>query len=329
MGQERKAKPDATITPRLASGNVFGGQETEYRLKVESSRPIQGRAIWRFAGGTATVAAGEAKLDVIPGKAASVTFKFQAPPVKEGVVLHTRLTVSAVDGGRKTVAVHDQDVWVFPKDPFASRTEWLKKLKIGLYDPAGATAKLLTASNVPFDLARDIDILGARQDGLVIVGEGVSFREERGLAAVLERLAASGVPVLCLAPADGELAIPGIGGPAAHQRELSFHRDIARRLDKRFDLQGGDPTARTVASTIAVKPVEGSAVGVVLPDGGWPWVETRNGSGEGLWAVCGLALVGRWEDGPAPRYLFVRMLEYLTQSDPARTGLDQPKSGDK
>jgi hypothetical protein len=294
---------------------VFGGQVTEFRFRVDGRKPAKGRVTWRLAAGTATVAAGEAATDA----AGSVRIRLPVPPVKDGVVLRTRLTVAVVEGDQaKPAATREQDVWVFPKDPFAGRSEWLKMLRIGLYDPPGATAKILTAANVPFDELRTVDAVADRKTGVVVVGEGVSFQEERGLAATLDRLAAAGVAVLCLAPAAGELVVPGLDGPGSGQRDLTFRRDFVRELDKRLDPAGWRPDGKTVASTVVVKAGAGGAVGEVVPGGGWPWVEARYEPGKGRWVVCGLAVVAGWDAGPTPRFLFARLLEHLTGANPLK-----------
>lgn len=316
---EAKPKPEAAIVPVRAPGNVFGGKEAEYKFTVEAKRAVKGRATWRLAAGTATVTAGEMNFAAAPDSPATIAIKLAVPPLKDGVVLATKLTISAIEAGQnKPIATHEQDVWAFPEDPFADKAEWLKGLKLKLYDPVGATSKLLAAAKVPFEELRDVDAVAGSKEGVVIVGEGVSFKEERGLAAALDKLAAGGRVVLCLAPADGELVVPGLGGPADQQQELSFRRDIVRQLDKRFDPDGWAVDAKTVASTIAVKSSDGSAVGEVAPAGGWPWAEARYAHG-GRWAVCGLAVVPRWEASPTPRFLLVRMLEHLTEPEQPKT----------
>lgn len=329
-GPKDQPKPDVVLTPVRAPGNVFGGREAEVRFRVEARRAVRGRVAWRLAAGTATVAVGEGELAAAPGAPGVVTLKLPVPPVRDGVVLPTRLTVSAVEAGKAgPVAAHGQDIWVFPADPFAGRSAWLKKLKLSLYDPPGATAKVLTAAGVPFEPLRDVDAAAGLRGGVLVVGEGVSFREERGLAETLDRLAAAGVVVLCLAPADGELVIPGLGGPGGGQQDLTFRRDIVRALDRRLDPGGWGADGKIVASTVAVKPGDGGVVGAVAPDGGWPWVEARYGPGAGRWAVCGYAVIARWDDSPTPRFLFVRVLDYLTDPKSELPRIEPKREGDR
>lgn len=307
-------KPETTIAPTRAPRNVFGGQEAEFQFTIESAKAIKGRVTWKLAAGTATVTSGETDLNAGPGAAGKANIKLAVPPVKDGVIFSMKLTVAAIEAGQtKPSAEYECDVHSFPKDPFFERGDWLKKLKLALYDTPGHTGKLLTAANVAFEEVRTIEALGELKDGVLIVGEGTSFKEERGLGAALEKLAGAGIVVLCLAPADGELALPGLAGPRGEQSELLFRRDILHTLDKRLDPAAWTVEPKTAGTTVGVKAVDGAATGDVSPTGGWNWVEAR--SKRGRWAVCGHAVVSRWETGPAPRFAFIRMLEYLTDPD--------------
>jgi hypothetical protein len=315
-------KPAATVTATKARGNVFSGAESEFEFKVEAARAIKGRVVWRVAAGSATVKTGEVALTAGPGAPASVPVKFAVAEFEKPAVLHTRLTLAVVEAGQnKPLATFEQDLWVFPKDPFADRTEWLKKLKIHLFDPTakGATTKVFEAAKIPFEQLRSVDAVADVKEGTVIVGEGVSFKEEKGLAAaLLQKLAADGVAVLILAPAAGELLLPGLGEPAGLEH-LTFRREIVRKLDKRLDPDGWLPDGKVVASSLRVHGGDDRVTGeVIAGPGGWPWVEARYGKGR--WAVCGLAVIAKWDDGPTPRFLFARLLEHLTDSE-----AEQPK----
>ncbi|MBN9521193.1 hypothetical protein J0H58_22180 [bacterium] len=303
------AKTEVSIAPNQAPGNVFGGEDVSLRFRVAGPRPAAGKVVWRVALGTATVKAGELSLG-----AGDVTVKFAAPDAKDGVFIPLRLTLSVVAAGQpRPAATLEHDLTVFPRDPFTDRTEWLKGLDLRLFDPKGTTAKVLTAAKVPFEEIRTVDALADVKVGVVVVGEGTSFKDERGLGAALPKLAASGVAVLVLAPADGELPVPGLGGPVGGLGEVAFGREMVRRLDKRLDPDGWAGDGPTVTRTIAVKPGEDGIVGeVAVGNVGWTWAEARQSPGRGRWLFCGLAVVTKWDAGPTPRFLFARMLEHLT-----------------
>lgn len=316
-------KPAATIKAVKGKGAVFGGETVEFRFRIEVHAALKGKVVWRLAAGSATLAARELELDAKPNAPAEVVVKLEMPPTKDGAVFQTRLTVSAVEtGARKPAAVFEGDVWIFPKNPFSDRTQWLKSLKISLYDPKGDTTRLFIVSDIPFDAPRDLDALAKVTEGLVIVGEGVAFKDEKGLDAALHKLAAVGRSVLCLAPSAGTIGIPSLEGLAGSERELTFRRDVVKLLDKRLTPDGWPTDEKAIASTLVVKGgEEGKSVGeVTVNTAGWQWSEVRF-TGGGHWAVCGAAVVTRWDDGPIARYLLTRLLERMTEPDP-----EQPKS---
>jgi hypothetical protein len=79
------------------------------------------------------------------GKPAHVAIRLPGQDVREGVVLETRLAVSIYAAGKdRPEAAYDKTLWILPENPFVARTQWLKTLKITLFDPQGTTAELLT-----------------------------------------------------------------------------------------------------------------------------------------------------------------------------------------
>ena len=60
---------------------------------------------------------------------------------------------------------HVKKVWIFPRDPFADRSEWLKGLKITLFDPEGKTADVLEKAHVPFKFTKNTSASGRTARG--------------------------------------------------------------------------------------------------------------------------------------------------------------------
>jgi hypothetical protein len=194
------------------------------------------------------------------------------PPVREGVVLGLQLRVEVFDGQAQTLADDERPLWLFPRDPFINRGDWLEGLKITLYDPEGATRTVFDEAGIPYHAPRTSDALHEITEGIIMVGEGVSFQKHRGLAESLARAAARGVPVLCLAPAAGELPVPGTGDqPPVEGVELR-RRDVIRDFDKRLDADYWPPPGKVAKSGLGVVSRRGSVVMEVAdsPEA-WPW----------------------------------------------------------
>jgi len=296
-------------------GDVFGGKETVFHVQAPALENNGGTVIWQFAVGNSTIARGEQPIEAPPGGAA---IKLDLPPVKEGVVLQATLTVAlAIASGEEAKAV--RKLYLFPENPFSDKAEWLKKLNIHLFDPAGKTAELFTKNVIPFKSVNNLDALSPGRDAVLIIGEGTSFKEYRGLANVMMKTAVSGVPVLCLAPTDGDMRLPGSAGDdQPFPSVLTFKRnDVIAQLDKRLDHEGWAPDGMMNTRSMLL---QGDRAGVSLEVSeepkGWPWVDVRFAPGRGRLVLCTFKLVEKWADSPAPRFLLARILEAMANEQP-------------
>jgi hypothetical protein len=258
--------------------------------------------------------------------------------VKEGLVIEARLSVEVYDGGGgRRMAGHDRRLWIFSGDPFAQRSQWLKELKITLFDPQGDTQKVFQQAKIPFHQVHNVAALAEMTEGVLVVGQGTSLEEYRSLPEILVRVAAGGVPAICLAPSAGTLPMPGAEGPEAElplapsagplpmpgaegpkarlpvpKHVVLRRQDAITALDKRLDADAWPPDGKIVASTISIGAERNRVVGRVGKEKtGWPWIEVHYPKQRATLLICGFGIVDRWDAGPTPRYLFAQMLEFV------------------
>ncbi|MBC7818694.1 MAG: hypothetical protein IAG10_17535 [Planctomycetaceae bacterium] len=299
--------------------SVFAESETRWTYRFSAEQPFRDRVAWRLTANQRTLASGELQARGEADKPGEVTVPLRWPKVKEGTALAAQLIVSAGE------VRHEQTVWIFSRDPFADRHEWLQSLKLSVFDPPGETLKMLKDSDVPHERLRTREAVDDVTEGIVIVGEGVSLKKHDGLIDDLRSLAARGVPVLCLASADGEFSFPS-DKPLAASVQLR-RSDVIRELDKRLDTAMW-PTGASQLRGLRVTSASDDVVATISDDANaWPWAEWDYETGpmsdpakmdlsrpRFIW--CGFGIVTAWDDGPTPRYLFVKLLERLsTNSD--------------
>ena len=246
------------------------------------------------------------------------------PEVKEGVIIQALLSLSVIqEGTKEALADFEKTIWIFPEDPFANRKKWLKNVKIHLFDPEKKTGELFEKAEIPFEAVQNIDSVTEIANGVVLIGEGVLFKDYRGLSEMMVKTAARGIPVLCLAAADGEMTIPGMGSvDLPCPTSMAFRQsDIITELDKRLDANAWPPDGKVVVSTIMLKGKKGPVIGKIQKGGDeWPWMEmnfgkpVRQAQGRhGRLVMCGFGIIEKWESGPTPRFLFAKILEYIAR----------------
>lgn len=322
-----------TLKPVEQWTTLFSGKDVEFRFQVKAPAGFAGRAGWTFAAENGRVlprGRGEVPLKAAANQAAQFKVPLTTPNLKEGVVLPTRLNVFLVaDGKSAPEAALDIDLFIFPSDPFVERTQWLQDLKISLWDPDSKTrtATAFKDLKIPFDEVVNVNVLAAAKEGMLIVGEGASFKEEPALGEALLQAAGRGLSVLCLAPADGSLLWPAAQGNGPPPTALSLRRqDIIRQFDKRLDALAWSADGKLIAATFDLKAVEGKVVAEFAgPRGDWPWLELEYPDKKGRLIVCGFALIQQWHTSPTPRYLLARLFEHLTRDREKEAGT-RPKA---
>ncbi len=320
FGGSAYAENQIAIYPLERHTNEFGDREITRSFRVESSEPFRGRFVWNLSAQQRVLTRGEQEVRVAK-TSGDVSIKFRLNGLRDEVVVPLTLTVSVVVE-KAEVASQQFRIWLFPDDPFLSRSEWLRSLDITLFDPPKVTAREFDNSTIPYRLVGNAAALNdGRQSGLLIIGEGVSLRQHRSLAATAIEVAASGRRVLLLAPTDGSLTVPGTVGDGLPEgripSELRFARErIITELDKRLDAQAWSGTDNIVPSSkLEIESRSGRVEATVSDDSrAWPWLEIRFPETGGVFVMCGFRLIEHWDSGPTPRFLIVRLFESLSAS---------------
>jgi hypothetical protein len=305
--------------------NFFAGREVELSLTVKSAQAFQGRAAWSVSIDQATLVRRTADISASPQRPGKLVIRFTTPPVREGVVLRAALAVRVLGADGKAQGGIERVLWIFPETPFAGRAKWLKDLDITLFDPAHTTAEVLTKAGVPFAEQNNLGSLAELHKGILVIGEGASFKDEPALAPLLVKLSARGLPVLCLAPSDGTLTLPTDAANKERPEGLTLRRrSVITRLDKRLDAVAWAEDGKVVSTSLTLGIEDGALTGeVVAGESGWPWLEMEH-AGRGRLLVCGFGFVKHWAKSPTPRFLFAALLARLAGADQATTERSRP-----
>ncbi len=315
------AEQIVALEPVEQCSTFFAESNTQLHYRIRSVDRYEGTVRWVLAANHRTIARGERAVATARRNPATVELSLRFPPLNDGVILPVQLTVIASHTADAPAdAEATQTLWLFPKNPFEQQETWLKQLDLALFDPEKTTGSLLDDAEVPFRLVRSLGALAEVDHGLVLIGEGVSWRTQRGLPELLQELAAAGRPVLCLAPREGMMPLPKQGIGPGEAMAMTFRgSEIVARIDKRLDAgfwSAKQPRPIGLALRLDIDRVVAE---VAEESGGWPWLEIDYHAPSGRLVVCGFGLASHWDEGPTPRFLFARLLHYLSDR-PRREG---------
>lgn len=234
------------------------------------------------------------------------------PDLKPGVAMPLELTLRR--GGDAGESLFEGRLWAFSRQPVGPGHDPVAPRTLHLYDPEGRTDAALREVGLPFERVARLEALGALRDAVIVVGEGLSLDEERGLTDALAEAVGRGNDALLLAPREGTLALPS----AWTRLVAGTIRDVFPAPKQGAGGQGADsaafvrpdPAERTGfrLSGLRDEAVFGVADRAGVEAVGWETVGS-----EGRFRACGARLVARWETSPAARWLLVELLEHFSK----------------
>lgn len=305
-GQEEPAESAVELVPADKRACFFADD----KVALLYSAPVGPWHVdWSLMVGNRTVRKGSSQAR-LPADGQQYLVEISTPPLRPGIVLPVNLQMTWISGNRNNQ--QSRPLTIFSRDPFTTRHALLEQAQIKLFDADGQTAELLENYEIPHTRLINLSAIDLVTEGLVLVGEGVSFREQSRLPQALLRASQRGVSVLCLAPSEGEFPLQD--GQQARPHRLALQRgDVVRGFDKRFD------EISTVSPLSLVPRRNEVLLSANNAAGDWSWLTLEFSpkspdSPRGKLILCGLGIISHWDAGPVPRYLFVRLLEELSQT---------------
>jgi len=149
----------------------FGGRKVMLHYRTAGPIAKDRRASWSFAVREQVIARREASVRAAPGTPGRLEIALDLPEPRPGMAIPATVMI-AVDGAPQM----EHRLWIVPEDPFEGRRAALKEANLVVFDPEKKTTGLLEQVRVPFKPVRDMAGIAALERGLVLVGEGVSFR---------------------------------------------------------------------------------------------------------------------------------------------------------
>ena len=297
---------------------AFADEEVQLTVRVDAKAAPSGKILWSHSANRRTITSGEVPLQPDGEFAATAKVMLRCPPLRDNIVLATSVSAEFVPEGQKSaVASFERTLTLFPTDPFSGRHEWTKQLDIELFDPEGKTATVFASMKLPHRQVHNPAALDHRpQAGILIVGEGTSMIKNRVVAEALWKAAAAGRRVILLAPSEGSLPWPeaGNGIDGGLPIDMRFARSqIISELDKRLDATAWRHTGHSVPAIGLNLESDRRQILLTVSENAasWPWVTARYPEGKGVLVMCGFRIIEHWDDGPTPRYLFLKILESL------------------
>ncbi len=308
---------DAVLKLPDARSNFFSGSSISVPVEVHVGQTDSTQLSWSLYVAGVSVARREIALDIAAEGVSRHAINLELPTTHRGIPIEVLLHLRLIDSRGNVVTEIESPLYVLDPAPFQHRRQWLENLDIHLYDPEGTTVAVFEEGGIPFKQIMNPAAFHSAMGGILIIGEGLSLRDSRGLMDAVFKAVGSGIPAIVLSPTEGDIQLPGLGAGAKNDQPPSISlegREVIRRFDKRLDSVSWVAGRDCVLRYFQVAAYRNRPEAVVGENPGWAWIalDWQDGARARL---CGFAIMRDWDMSPTPRYLFLAILEDITKHE--------------
>jgi hypothetical protein len=307
------------VTHHFFGGGLFA---RKYSLHNDLLVPAKFELRWRLVDPTGEVVTrGKDKRAMVSGDLQRGVLGFALPEVPA----HTTFTLDVqllADGKFAYGEARDVEVWPAPAKAPAPLGPLARKLM--LFDPVGRSATVLQQAGIPFEAVKTLDVPGDPAATVLIIGEGAVQDTDNEATGPLNSYVSAGGRIVVLAQ---DKNLPGLPVRTALEPKEWSSMPFVRTPQhpvmngiSSWDLHFWTPD-RVTARGAYTRPESGGFVAIVDSgtDTGMDWVQMMECyRGKGLYLLCQLPLVAKYNAEPMAREILGRLITYAAGAAPFR-----------
>lgn len=207
-----------TVDAESHWGGIFAGRQTPYTVSLTSDKNSSVFLSWKLISNNRILSKGQEAIRFTSDEPVTRHILLQTPKMKPGAVLKAKFMIEAIDIEDPDIKAYlEISLDLYGDNIFIAEQTIYQQMKIQLFDPAGETAKLMTALQLPFQSVAKQQLFNQAAQGLIVVGAGIELDQHRGLMVGLIELARQGRKILILQPRSGIIPLTELSSKQSSQ----------------------------------------------------------------------------------------------------------------
>ncbi|MCP3873622.1 MAG: hypothetical protein GY699_10770 [Desulfobacteraceae bacterium] len=299
---------------------IYAGKESMYHLKISGQTAISGSFSWTLKVKERVLKKGHDKFYLNDHGEHVISLSLKTPSMKPGVQIPATLNISCHVKQTSQNYTFQFPLTIFSQNGLLDNGEYLKKLKILLFDPIGTTSNTFQNIKIPHTTISKKELWNLSDPKFIVLGSGIVF-DQYNLSSRIIELAQKGSRILLFEPSSGNFSMaefskglrPNVLAFADHHIIKSFSKPF-RWIDNDPKQQYGLTLVR-YRNSIMVQVVENKQKE-------WDWLYVNYAQSNGKIILCTIPIIEYVNDSPVAQIIMKQLLLYI--NTPLDGGIKTP-----